>query len=77
MFVYILACYPAFQYDDCFQEIHLVNDKNYTNEEFEKHCKDAESNDIDIIKNYLIIKHGYKELEPHAVVDIRQWDSEL
>lgn len=73
MNIYILACYPEFQYDDCLEEVYLTNETMYSKEEFEKHCREARSTDVDNITEFLKTNYNYKDIKVHAVVNIRKW----
>ncbi len=70
---YVLACYPTFQYDDCFEEVHLTNETKYSKEEFEKQCREAGTRDIFEITAFLKANYQYKDIEVHVLVDIREW----
>lgn len=73
MLVYVLACYPTCEYDDCLDEIYLTNKIKYSKHEFEKQCREVGSNRFFDIEKFLKEQYGYKELEANAVVDIREW----
>lgn len=77
MYIYTVGCYPAFQYDNCFEEEYLCNENKYSAEEFEKQCKEAGlKSDVDEIVKHLKEKYGYKELNIQASIDINGMKNE-